>query len=141
VITLPSTLITVDLQHGYRSSGPTIGDLPVAMFEVIAAYVGFGLGIVNSGVGLINLWRSSRDALRGDQRNQRQRLREILIDIHQVFDLAAFELARGIKTLGYRLPSEIRDTQESLQKLRREGILISPSDDHLETILSRNAQC
>lgn len=53
----------------------------MAKFETIAAYTGFGLGILNAGIGVITLWRSRKEAVRTRQRGLRGQLREVLRQI------------------------------------------------------------
>lgn len=101
-------------------------------FATIAAYSGLGIGIANSGVGLTNLWRGTREATRSEQRKLRQRLREILMDAAEVCEKANFEIEHN--ALPRSAPPELREASRRIQALRREGVLLSPNDTHLDLI-------
>jgi hypothetical protein len=96
-------------------------------FETIAGYTGFGLGILNSMVGGIALWRSRKEAVRTRQRGLRGELRVILREIVDACD----EYENGqIEFLNEQM---LREASAQVQHLRDEGLL-SPGDTHLEQL-------
>jgi hypothetical protein len=96
-------------------------------FETIAAYTGFGLGILNGGVGVITLWRSRKEAVRTRQRGLRGQLREILREI----DHRCNEYENG--QTQYLNNTFAHEASNKLQVLSDEGLL-SPGDTHLEQL-------
>jgi hypothetical protein len=107
----------------------------VAGFVTVAAITGFGLGILNSLVGVINLWRRTKEAVRTRQRTLRGDLRDILREIAE----ACTEYEYGQPQ--YLNPELLSDSARKLQRLRalrlqrlRDEGLLSPGDTHLEQL-------
>jgi hypothetical protein len=108
----------------------------MAGFVTVAAITGFGLGIVNSLVGVVILWRSRKAAVHTRQRSLRGELRDILHEIAE----ACSEYESG--QTQYLNPDLLSDTGEKLHRLRalklqrvRDEGLLSPGDTHLEQFL------
>jgi hypothetical protein len=96
-------------------------------FQSVAAYVGFGLGILNAGLGVIALWWSSKEAVRKRQRELRGRLRDIALELLDSCD----EISSG--EIAVNKPVNWEDYLPRLERVRVEGLL-SPSVKHLEKL-------
>jgi hypothetical protein len=99
----------------------------MAKFETVAAYTGFGLGILNGGIAVITLWRSRKEAVRTRQRALRGELRDVLREI----DDACTEYYNG--EIEFLMTSFLREGSTRVQRLRDEGLL-SPGDTHLQDL-------